>query len=149
MSRVSPSSKRCFACREVKAIGEFYAHQAMADGHLGKCKPCARFDASARRANTLDRVRAYDRRRASDPGRRANAQRVSAAWHASHPEWRRTHSAVQRALRDGRLERPDRCQACSTAGKVEAHHFDYAKPLDVVWLCKPCHADADRVRSDR
>src|SRR5580704_4071150 len=30
------------------------------------------------------------------------------------------------------------CQRCG-AEKSEAHHPDYLKPLDVVWLCAPCH----------
>jgi hypothetical protein len=30
---------------------------------------------------------------------------------------------------------------CSTCGskKSEAHHPDYTKPLEIVWLCHPCH----------
>lgn len=30
------------------------------------------------------------------------------------------------------------CQQCG-AFDVQAHHHDYSKPLDIVWLCKPCH----------
>ena len=149
MPTPSPSSKRCFACGEEKPVDEFHRHPAMADGHLGKCKSCARFDVAARRANTIDRVRLYDRRRGATRKRIEKATAVTKAWRAAHPERGAAHSAVRRALRAGLLVRPDNCAACRRVGKVEAHHFDYAKPLDVVWFCKPCHIDADRVRSDR
>lgn len=33
------------------------------------------------------------------------------------------------------------CQACSDAGrKTVKHHCDYGKPLEVMHLCRPCHA---------
>ena len=28
--------------------------------------------------------------------------------------------------------------------RSEAHHRDYSKPLEVEWLCRPCHDDEHR-----
>jgi len=41
------------------------------------------------------------------------------------------------AIRDGNLVR----QPCIECGdlKVEAHHPDYSKPLEVIWLCRSHH----------
>lgn len=40
----------------------------------------------------------------------------------------------------GKLTKPKRCEVCgSLAHDIEAHHFDCGKPLDVQWLCLPCH----------
>lgn len=53
------------------------------------------------------------------------------------------------AIRTGKLVKQP-CEVCSEPN-VEAHHDDYAKPYDVRWLCKACHADyhaAEKRRHD-
>jgi hypothetical protein len=42
-------------------------------------------------------------------------------------------------IRSGRLKRPESCERCGKRGRVDGHHHDYSKPLDVEWLCRPCH----------
>jgi hypothetical protein len=49
------------------------------------------------------------------------------------------YMAVAKALRDGTIERPGRCSRCNKRCSPDGHHEDYSKPLDLVWLCKPCH----------
>ena len=44
-----------------------------------------------------------------------------------------------RAIRRGALQRGP-CLVCGEA-KTEAHHEDYSKPLDVLWLCRRHHLD--------
>jgi len=55
----------------------------------------------------------------------------------------RARSAVKRAIKSGKLTRPNRCENCGhyypPSYKLQAHHEDYNKPLDVVWLCIRCH----------
>lgn len=57
----------------------------------------------------------------------------------------RARWAVKYALKTGRLKR----HACflngpDCAGRVEAHHHDYSRPLEVTWLCVMHHRQADR-----
>lgn len=33
-----------------------------------------------------------------------------------------------------------KCYCCGSKD-AEAHHEDYSKPLEVIWLCRPCHLD--------
>ena len=60
-------------------------------------------------------------------------------WQKVHPERPRSHHAVRRAVKTGRLTRPERCERCGKTGKLHAHHEDYTKPLDVIWVCPTCH----------
>lgn len=44
------------------------------------------------------------------------------------------------ALRYGILKNPKICSFCKSKKRVAGHHPDYAKPLQVIWLCQSCHA---------
>lgn len=39
----------------------------------------------------------------------------------------------------GYMSKPKCCSKCKEEKKLEAHHEDYTKPLDVIWMCKSCH----------
>lgn len=49
---------------------------------------------------------------------------------------------VAKAIKSGKLVRPSSC-SCGVA-PVQAHHFDYGKPLEVWWCCKQCHQRISR-----
>lgn len=54
-------------------------------------------------------------------------------------------NAVYRAILKGTLVRPRTCSLCPNVD-VEAHHEDYAKPLEVIWLCPRHHGELGKVR---
>lgn len=75
-------------------------------------------------------------------------RRASAKWSAQNPKKRKAQRAVQSAVRAGTLVRSDKCQRCGASGKIEGHHPDYSKSLEIEWLCKPCHGLTRRLRSE-
>jgi predicted DNA-binding protein YlxM (UPF0122 family) len=53
---------------------------------------------------------------------------------------------IEIAINSGTLVNPRKCQECGSdktfrdgRSGIQAHHCDYNKPLDVMWLCQPCH----------
>jgi len=65
-------------------------------------------------------------------------------------EWRKTHKMTdEQRLRDncrsyanvylrrGMLTKVP-CEKCGSP-KSQMHHPDYSKPLEIIWLCRPCH----------
>ena len=131
--------KTCFKCGVCQPLSEFYKHKAMADGHLNKCKQCTKRDALEHRNNNLEKVREYDRERAKlDHRVRLNTAKT-AEYRRKFPERYRANGLVAAAIRTGLLVK----QPCACCGniEVEAHHADYSRPLDVVWLCPAHHKE--------
>jgi hypothetical protein len=129
--------KQCFKCGVTKAHEEFYRHARMADGYLNKCKECAKEDTRVHRGANLDSIRAYDRERGRTEERRTANLEINKRWRAEHPERRRAEEKIRRAVREGKMKR---CVCWVCGSEAEAHHPDYSRPLDVVWLCRPHHA---------
>jgi len=147
-------SKICFKCNKEKSLTEFYPHKQMKDGHLNKCKTCTLNDVKEYRKNS-ERPREYDRERYhNNPERNAyqvtqrkewaanNREKVNRSSRESrlrHPKQRKARLEVQYAVRSGRLTKQP-CEVCNNV-KSHAHHCDYNKPLDVIWLCTKHHAE--------
>ena len=70
-------------------------------------------------------------------------------WRARNPVKDNAHRQVEyfvRRLRRKGLNLPN-CEGCGKSEEtakaggqtIQAHHTDYSRPLDVVWLCATCH----------
>lgn len=104
---------------------------------MSECKECWKARVKARRL-VDPKVRAYDRERAKLPHRLANAVEVTRRWRADNPDAYRAHCALNNAVRKGVVQKKP-CEVCAGTVGIHAHHKDYAKPLDVIWLCARCH----------
>jgi hypothetical protein len=132
---VKTTGKRCNRCGVVKLYEDFYRYAPAKDGLQRVCKPC---HIEANRRSALR----HPETRAAAAARRPREARLarSYAWKAANRDKVRAHDKVLKALRSGKLTRPDRCERCGDEERqIVAHHEDFARPLDVVWLCVPCH----------
>lgn len=64
------------------------------------------------------------------------------------PEIVNAHRLVRNAIRRKEIFRPSQCSKCLKECKAEAHHEDYMKPLDIIWLCRSCHGKEHRKHKD-
>ena len=125
--------KSCFKCKKEKLLSEFYKHKRMGDGHLNKCKACAKNDVASHRINNLDKIRAYDRKRGSRQDKKYRDD-----YKEKFPLKYKAHNIVSNAIRDGKLFK-EPCEKCGSETRIHAHHDDYSKPLNVRWLCATAH----------
>jgi hypothetical protein len=56
-------TKQCFKCHIEKSLGDFYVHKQMGDGHLNKCKSCAKLDVKTRSVLENEKIKEYDKLR--------------------------------------------------------------------------------------
>jgi len=128
-------TKDCFKCGESKPLSAFYKHNQMADGHVNKCKQCNKIDVTENRKSKIEQYREYDRARGSRQPPEYQKQ-----YRAKFPNKYKAHGIVNRAIRAKKLHR-EPCMVCGTDENIVAHHKDYAKPLNVDWMCQAHHVE--------
>lgn len=127
------SGIQCSLCGETKPASEFYPKSKA-------CKPCICRRVRENRSAKREKYSAYERDRYHRPDRRVQMRDALRRRRARHPEKSRARDRVQKALKSGRLVRQP-CEVCGSTVKVQAHHDDYSKPLDVRWLCFKHHRE--------
>ena len=48
---------------------------------------------------------------------------------------------LNNAIRHRKIIKPTHCSECNSSSDLHGHHTDYSNPLDVIWLCIPCHVE--------
>lgn len=135
--------KTCSRCKKLLDKSAFYSDKRTPSGLKSQCKSChtegnlrtrdpenssiinRRYMREARKRNPelfRERERVASRKRVWDKKREARYQ-------------------LNLAVRRGDLVRPSLCSQCGSSGKITAHHTDYSKPLEVIWLCYVCHGN--------
>lgn len=108
-------------------------------GECRKCKHAAYMREWYRRKSIEDR-RAWTRLRDPERVRRQDRERHQRMSGQLEYELRRgAIAAVNNAIARGDLVRQP-CEVCGSELRVNGHHEDYHKPLEVRWLCPMHHA---------
>lgn len=81
------------------------------------------------------RCRKYEQ---SEKGRARNRRRAR-LYNAKNKAKRAARRRVLLAIEKGLLMRPNACSRCERSCIPQAHHADYSKALEVIWLCRNCH----------
>jgi hypothetical protein len=126
-------TKICTRCKRVLAFSQFQSEPKKPFGLTAHCRDCTR---EYKRANRERQLKTHYERIASKP--EIKPQR--SAW-----------NALYYALRIGKISKPDTCSVCSEqvgGDKIQSHHEDYTKPLDVIWCCQDCHVGLDKARRE-
>ena len=128
--------KTCERCLIDKPLEDFYRNKSRPDGTAYWCKSCCK------EYERLPHRKARHRKwRGSSKGIQRTKEYNKEHYLEDKPKQKARH-AIHRLIKSGVIKRMP-CKICGN-NKSQAHHPDYTKPLDVVWLCQSHHYDIDR-----
>lgn len=137
--RARDEQKRCRTCLAMKPLDRF---DCKPDGKFGRnphCKNCRYLAYRIRRGKYYEDIRRKERER--DKKRWADPATVAKRDKLKY----QSRAILHAALRSGRIVKLPRCEKCGCNSRLHGHHHDYAKPLEVTWLCIQCHVEVHRV----
>ena len=140
-------TKKCSRCGRTLPTTDFNWANKAKGKRQDMCRECFSEYNRKRYASDPERFkRAVSEHKRRDP---QAVLRTRLATNARNPTKQNAHKCVEAALKAGAIENPGVCYGCgctSDEQRIEAHHHDYRRPLDVVWLCTPCHRRMDMAR---
>lgn len=144
------ATKKCTKCGRELPVTEFNKNRNSKDGLQYICRSCFSEYNKARYASDPERHKANVRKYRSENLENLFETRMKMA--EKNPNHKNANVAVDLALKLGYITNPGVCCGCGAVSgerRIEAHHYDYSKPLSVAWLCTPCHRRMDAQRRER
>lgn len=164
---IETTTRYCASCGETKEIKQFPRNKNKPGGYGHTCKACNSIRAKRHYKDNkeyhINRTSKYRDEHAdwykkySSSYNAAHKQDHKEWWeqyYAEHKEtininnrqWKennaikvKAHYILDQALKSGKIIKPDICEICGASNNLEAHHSDYSKPEDVIWVCRKCH----------
>lgn len=133
--------KKCKDCGITKPAKDYYKQNNVLQYYCKKCSIKRASAWSKTEAGVRNRHNQDKRRRAyrQTPEGKAENRKHALQHYKAHPERAKARSALRQKIRDGKIKRGD-CLICGEQNG-QAHHEDYSKPFDVMWLCEGCHRE--------
>lgn len=157
--------KTCHSCANLKFKTAFAKNKRTKDGLQTQCRSCVKAYRKRPESKTRESLRKSKwyrenreevllKRKIYRDGnsdrvnsnlkrwKESNREKVRASckrWREANPEKARCHRLVNEAVNRGLLKKFS-CHICGDQDS-QAHHEDYSKPLEVVWLCNKHHKE--------
>lgn len=144
---------KCSTCKQRLEAENFYNNRSRPNGLHTECKPCALSRSfqyrNSERGKLITKIyeqsehgkivhkRAKKKYLQTEKGKMSMIRDTQKA-KEKYPEKFVARKAVYGAIRSGKLKKRNSCEICHN-GPTQGHHEDYAKPLDIIWLCSRCH----------
>ena len=142
--------KKCKKCEIEKNEHQFnkWYKKTGATGYRTNCKQCESFNNKNFREQNKENLKikrrertgAKQKRYCTDPLQRKRNEDIYRS-QRKYPEKAAARIFLNSYIRMGKIMKPDICEMCLKKIKIEGHHEDYSKPLEVKWVCKRCHAN--------
>lgn len=157
-------TKICLGCGKRKRIDQYYPNvkkRMLKTGPVEyvyphpRCKPCMKLDRQESKEKARRQTYAKEYARRPEPKEK---NRLACAKHRKDfPGKTKARTRLHSALKRGNIIKPTNCSKCGKVFSVDkldelhAHHPDYRRPLNILWLCRKCHADihSDAPRKQR
>lgn len=136
------TAKVCISCGQQKPEGDFYKNKNMKDGRINKCGSCYRKQCTDYRRATLEKRRQKEVERSRARNQTDKQKGAVCLWKSENRAFVLAQKKLQYAVISGLVSRWPVCAVPDCERKPEAHHPDYDRPLDVVWLCRSHHQQA-------
>jgi len=162
--------KYCYRCSMYKEELDFYRNCIKKDGLSNYCKDCCKLSNKKsalkykdKRKKYIQQYQSMNKKKISEQQHEWYLKNKSHVSQSNHewdrnnrdkrleysqrhkilfPEQSQARDILNCAVRYGKIIKPSMCNVCKKQCDVlHAHHHDYSKPLDVVWVCPQCHTN--------